>query len=374
MTNVNKEKEQLDTVFSFYFKKIDEMPMNLYGIINRNFYISITSKIEEVYGLYNKMESLIYSYLKHMPDNVNLALFGGLTELGLALWGANQKYGLYKKEIEKLNTIIYVRLSYGLSYLRGKKKFNCLEVFDAISGLSGIVNYCFLYQSFFEELILEIMRIIVAQDFIKYHDYGMAHGMSGILAMMAKSIRFGLKISGMQEKIEELIRCFFQILSEKESENEKLYWTTQRDSWSYGMTTILWTIMCASESVNDEKSYEITKGLILKQLKEIKSQDGFKLISPTVVNGYGGLLAVLKQYCNKIDDSIVRKHIDRIQNHLLLKFNSNSKFGYQHFEYRCNNQNIWSVEKYDLEGFAYGSLGVLMALSGGESLNMHLLI
>lgn len=374
MTKIKNEEEQLDTVFSFYFKRIDEMPMHLQGIINRNFYISITRKIEEAYEIYKKMRSSIRSYVNHVPDNVTLALFGGLTELGLALWSVNQKYGLYKQEIEKLNDIIYARLSCEISYLRGKQEINGFEIFDVISGLSGIVNYCFLYQSFFHELIAEVMKLFAAQDFTKHHDYGMAHGMSGALSIMEKSLRAGMQISGMQEKIEELIQCFFQILSGEESGKERLSWTVERDSWSYGMTTMLWTIMCAAESVNDEKSYELTKELILKHLKKCKSRDGFKLISPTVVNGYGGLLAVLKQYWKKTDDSVVEKYADGIQKHLLLKFNPDSKFGYQHFEYRCSYQNVWSVEKYDLEGFAYGALGVLMTLSDSESMNIHLLI
>lgn len=387
-----------------YLRNIKKASLNLHEVININFSLAILPYSPETEELYIRNQKWIKEFLTKDLSNISLALFGGLSELALSLWAVNISIPVYNNEINRLNSIIYSRLKQFIKILKAEFPNIKPDDFDAVSGLSGILSYCFIYEALFHELIVESVDLFVKKtasntgwsvvdDYLDecykekyvngYTNLSMSHGIIGPLHIMAKAYSKNIPVDGLKECINNLIDWFRKRIIQSKltipciisTDNSDMYEISKRDSWSFGSTVMLWTLLHAADIVKNENALDYFNDIFLQKVNKTSSLENYYCISPSVLNGYGGILCVLKQYYSMNNEKNVDVQIKNIQDYMIKRFDPETKYGFQHFEYKCVTIGKWPVVRYDIDGFAYGALGVIMSLGNHEDIvNYHLLL
>ena len=159
-----------------------------------------------------------------------------------------------------------------------------------------------------------------------------------------------------------------------DAKNEKQKIFYERDSWSYGTSIIFYSLMQAAKAIRRDDLYHLYKDILLRKIIFNNKLEKYNFISPTIVNGYGGMLCLLKEFYKMENLEQVLREIENLEEHLINMYDEKSIFGFQHYEYKCNKHE-WFVDSYNLEGFPYGALGVISAIQGdADIMRYHLFL
>ena len=320
------EEKLNNSIWPHFLNSLDKTEVNQYGVINRNWSIASCTNIEKRMLDKFQFESKkwLHNYLSSNSSKNNLALYGGLCDLASSFRRANEKFSFYEEEMKILNQEIYILLEKRIELLNSQIDDIAEHEFDTISGLAGIVNYCFQNDSFFHDLNEKILKIFILKSNSEtgwkiqnryldeayrktfpcgYINLSISHGVLGPLISMSHALEIGYKIDGLEDsvkKIMKLYEMYFDMKSGKipcivDVSNEKKNVFYNRDSWSYGSAVIFFGLMKASKLVRDDKSYCIYRKALLDRLVLGNDFDKWGFVSPTLLNGYSGILCLLKK-------------------------------------------------------------------------------
>ena len=392
------EKKLNEEIWPHFLKALDKTSIDKYGVINRNLSCAMAIKSENTILEKFQIEVKLWisQYLNLNLKGEPLDLFGGLCDLAFSFWKTNQSCNMYEVESKVIDEIILMKLKKNIAEM--KRRIDDMEEadFDVISGLSGIAHYCFLKEDMYHEILQEIIKLFIQKTNsssgwkIKnanldmtyrkkfpngYFNFGMSHGMLGPLIVMYKAFNKGYQVNGLRESIQCLLEKYGKVLDyetkklpcivDAKDENQKLFY--ERDSWSYGTSIIFYSLMQAAKAIRCDNLYHLYKDVLLRKIFFNNKLEKYNFISPTIVNGYGGMLCLLKEFYKMENSEQILREIENLEEHLMNMYDEKSTFGFRHYEYRYNN-NEWFVEGYNLEGFSYGALGVISAIQGDDDI------
>lgn len=379
-------------------------------------YSSILLFLTEIRDVINKdiiIEELIQKCvaklkvsLEESTAGIPQGAFGGLTDIGYAIYGINTTLSGYSKFLNSLNKYIMQINLQLIEYIRYNIGNLHASSYDAIMGLSGNLAYLLLFKDNSEivENINAIIDVLVLmtkdievygkavpgwyttrdnhflEEERKYYingsfNYGLSHGVSGILAVLSMALIEGFERDGQREAVEKIL----SELTKKTSVDEKgyIYWpgrvsfedyikgecsgSRERESWCYGTPGIARAIFLGGKAINDCDSMR----LAIDAFEKICSMDekDFMLISPIICHGYSGVLASIHAMYSDTGNAmfdIGRKKMF----HLTLKcFDDNFKYGFCDFEINKNTgDGEYKIMCKDDVGLIEGATGVVLSL------------
>lgn len=255
-----------------------------------------------------------------------------------SLIGFNRELHLYYSEYAK-NV---------LKFHAGYKK-NAYLNYDVISGAAGILYYLVENRDIVEndEAILyfigylsDVRLYVQTNNGDCLVNFGLAHGLAGILTSLCKAYSKGYRLKNQLKKINALfgiyekfqttkngITYFPSILSSEEfnkdgfviRQEEKAY------TWCYGSITILRTLIKSYNYMGNKPMADYYTGLLIDNLS--KSVANNKLVVPIICHGYSSVINIVKSSlcgdCLKksgVENYFINKIIDEIKNETIKKY------------------------------------------------------
>lgn len=216
--------------------------------------------------------------------------------------------------------------------------------YDCLSGIAGALNYFLITSNIEDNLLSELVSYLVEltecitigkREIIGYYanykfmnkktgyvDFGMAHGIAGVLVALSKAYSHGVRderlvtsmhkiVSMIDEysiKINGIIR-FPRRLSYKDYVGGKCTDITVNSGWCYGNLGIVAALINAMRNIGDSSKYEKYREeciLILRQPVEY-----YNLDSPIICHGYGSVISMQTYLYNKTRDTAFLENIER---------------------------------------------------------------
>ena len=265
-------------------------------------------------------------------SNLLLSMFSGVSGIGLAAVCLSKNGTRYRKFIRTINDIIKKNLESLLHFLKDKPSVD-MHDYDAISGISGILNYCMLFKEEMEKeinLMLEYIVILCEDKEIMgrklpgwyinsenqfsekerqtwkngYFNIGISHGIPSLLINLCNAEKLGVKVKGQRQSIEKVSKFLF---NHRMDENDGYGWDYVvsldeyinnlrnseccRDAWCYGTPGVAYSLLVAGERLNNEEyiNYAIKSMKIAgRRLKHV--------YSPTFCHGYSGIAYISNKF------------------------------------------------------------------------------
>lgn len=269
--------------------------------------------------------------LEENPHSI-LSMFSGVSGIGLAAVCLSKNGTRYRKFINTINEIIKECLEEHLNYLKSKSSLDMYD-YDAISGISGVLNYCMLFKDEMNKeinLILEyiielcedkdIMGIKLPGWYIKTEEQltekekstltdgcfnlGLSHGVPSLLVNLCNAEKLNIRVKGQYEMIEKISKFLFNYgIDEKEgygwdytislNDYKKGIRNSEigRDAWCYGTPGVAYSLFLAGETLNNKEymNYAIESMKIAgRRLKGA--------MSPTFCHGYSGIAYISNKF------------------------------------------------------------------------------
>ena len=284
-----------------------------------------------------KCNELIFILIKEMKgrieskDILDLNLCDGLVYASVILNVLSKNTGKYKKFANQVECYVLEEIRTKLKVLSNVEQCRT-EYYDLIYGASAWILYLveFSNHSDASTLIKDILKYllklthykqidgtIIPGWYVKFENmlsedqkemfpgghcnFGLSHGIAGILLALSLAYNKGIEIEGQKEAISDLI-----VELEKRSTkiNNIVYWpgfltleefqtnaplsAIQRNSWCYGNVGILCSLYHAAKALNKTNIITFVENQI-NQLAKLKAEDHL-LKSPVICHGYSGLI------------------------------------------------------------------------------------
>lgn len=339
-----------------------------------------------------------HEYIKKIGEELSergsnsLSLFYGLAGIGLGALCLSKEGERYQGFIQGINALINNQLGDLVDHLRQKKQLN-MEDYDAISGISGIFNYCILSPDIFEENIKKILEYIIhisqekkvggltvpgwylpVSSFVTerdkelwpegYVNLGVSHGISALLMVLCNAKRVGITIDGQDETIKRIADFLLQY---KIVENEHIYWgthvsltellkgevtnTNTRDAWCYGTPGTAYALLLAGK-VTDNKVYvdQAIRGMTFAVNRLLD------IYSPTFCHGLSGVAYISYRFFEETNMSFFNdKALDLVEE-IESQYDENHPVGFKNIESKGDEGS------YDHVGLIDGTAGILLTL------------
>ena len=357
--------------------------------------------------LRNQMTSGVYIH--------EISLYGGLAEVGLAVYILNKKTGNYGKFLDTINELIIDALPGTLNYLNNNTNDLTMFHYDVVTGISGTIGYLlnFSDQPKILELIKESLNYLIKLtkniDVDGYEvpgwyisrnnqfrddeketfkngnfNYGLSHGVAGILTALSLAFKQNIVINGQKKAIEKIIKEYKEI---KLLDNKQIpFWPGQysfedyiegntdlsilgsRMSWCYGSIGILRTLKLSAIALNDQnlKAWVSEKINLISKLN-INEHD---FESPTLCHGYSGLMLLLLIEYKENPDIELQSRIKEILYKVLNSYDENSIYGFINIE-TYNKSGELVIEKTQNNSFLTGASGVILSLISAIKYDIH---
>ena len=328
------------------------------------------------------------------PDQ---SLHSGMAGLGLAITSLAQKTGGYEKALQTINGTIAGNSKDLIARVDAK----AIVGYDVISGLSGITSYLLLHLEddvvyhTAEEFVDALIRFTLGDsetggwlvppkylfsddERIMYpngaYNSGYAHGIAGVLGLLAKAYKKGIKRPGQMEAI-KLIMDYYEKF--KIIEDNRFIWKGQlsaeeyeavragkvnpgegdffrRDAWCYGAPGICYGLLLATDVVPDAKMRRMAMD---NMKKAIQKRDA--IFAPSFCHGYSGLLQIAKVSQNVVGQNFLQEECDVLEKLILDTFDKKLPFGFCDHEYSIELEDF---KDYHEPGLLNGSAGIVLAL------------
>lgn len=404
--------EQINAILNEYLYKIEELQNSI--------------KIEDIVGaLYVYAE--LYEYLidkekwntiirnqfirlKECIEEDNLlngmALFGGLCEVGLAIYLYSKKTGHYNHFWEKINEIILETTAKIVKEYSKNMDDLLIYQYDCVRGLSGILNYILYVDSGNDEnkiIIEDVLRYLIKitkrklvngkkvpgwhiknenqireDEKIRFQngnfDFGVAHGIAGPLAVMSIAYQKGYCIRGQKEAILTIIEEYERLalrfkdctfwqgqysFEDYLQSNQDNLVHKNKMSWCYGPIGILRALKLAGAALGSQQMEERGQKNIYV-IAEMLSKD-YCLDSPIICHGYAGLMTLFTIEYKECANRLLKEKINELADKIVKEYSSDFKFGFKHIETFYQDGQAFTNELFGNE-FLYGASGIILSL------------
>ncbi len=402
----------IDNILNDYLCKIDELQYNigLEDIIGAAYvYAEIYEYIIDKERWNNIIKTQFIRLKEYMEQEelVNgIALFGGVSEIGLAIYLYSKKTGQYINFWMQINEIILDNIIKLVEEYN--KRVNNLQIcyYDCISGLSGILNYLIEVSEeidankfIIEEVLGYLIKVtenkqikgkivpgwhirrenqIREEEKLKFEngnfDFGLSHGIAGPLAAMSLAYQKGYRVKGQKEAIIYIVEEYIKLATRTKDctlwqgqysfesyldSNQNCSVQPNRMSWCYGPIGILRALKLAGIALDSQKLIGRVQNNIY-QIAAMTSKD-YLLMSPIICHGYAGLMTFLVIEYKEQENYILKDKINELTKIIIEKYNSNFKFGFMHTETYYQNGALLKNELFGND-FLYGASGIILSL------------
>lgn len=407
ITDVQKEKILL--IFEEFCQKLQMIEVDE---LSYDEMISVLFMIGEIYPLLDNVNEWddyhyrIMGRLKALIESgtpLRLSLYGGLCNMGMAIFNLTKETGYYKRFYDQLNQLILLMTNHYIKELLAKDDVVTHD-FDVISGISGITYYLIIAGLEDVTLYTDITRYInwIAID-KKYEDlnipgwyinnknqstlqdmedypngninYSLSHGIAGPLLVLSLLKKKNISTNSCSVSINRIIEEYKKIGSKNNKYGNSIWpgiididdymkgnyyqRPNERMSWCYGSIGILRSLYEAAKALDDIELQQYVK-LEVKKIAAMNIEDYF-LASPILCHGYAGLIVLLLFFYKEIKEECLVLKAKELLDVVLNMYNNSAKLGFLDITYKAeNNEYIKSEE--DKTGFLDGAFGVVLVL------------
>lgn len=405
-----KNIKKIEDIIDDYYTKLERLgsSMEIREIISA---IYVYAETYEFLTEQNKWDHLIKEQLARVKESLEqgetgngLALFGGLCDIGLAIYLFYKKTGNYLRFWQSINTLIVDCLkSLVIQYSKDMVSLK-MQHYDCITGLSGVLNYLIhtdnkeniaVIESILQYLVnITNKKYINGQWVLGWHinrenqfrpderekyingnfNFGMSHGIAGPLAVLSIAYIGGYQVKGQREAIVTITEEYRKLASydrgyvlwpgQYSFENYILGKRTfvdndNRMSWCYGTIGILRALKLAGMALD-------CSGLLAwhkRQIHNIACMDleGYLLQSPTICHGYAGLMALFVLEYKECQETAIKTKIHELLNCILNAYHHEFPFGFKNIETVYQDGKFHKTEAYG-NFFLDGAAGIILAL------------
>lgn len=371
----------------------------------------------------SKNESVIHAYVLKIKEAIetqglsSLSLYGGVTGICFSIKEASCNGSKYQRLLNILEDYLLKKIQE--KYLDPLQEIiqngNSAHSFyyDTIQGLSGIGRYALenLASPKFQNLVQKICEILIAisqpkvikgylvpgwhvpskdptnslrpsQELNGNFNFGLSHGVSGILAFLSIASLKGVTVT---DQI-DTIRLISDYLCKRSIEREgipqwpgSVSWEEEvgiipfanepsRDAWCYGVPGISRSLFLAGKAIKDSAIKNFA-GQSFRGIFHRTPQQWF-LPGPGICHGISGLLLATNEMIKEEGYDDLKKNSIELQKRLISFYKPLSPFGFKNLEPNSKGELI----ELDNPGFLEGSSGIIMTLllSSDPNANWHL--
>lgn len=255
------------------------------------------------------------------------------------------------------------------------------QSYDCISGICGIAPYLLKQKAPTKKMISSLVELTkpinqVPGWFIeaKYcnpgeHfklgclDSGIAHGIAGVLIVLAKAFMQGIEVDNHQQAMRTIIAW----LQETRLKNKK--WIPRRemkeypdiisehcrDGWCYGAPGIGLALFYAAHALKNATLYDYAIDTMTNVCERLQQSTPY---CPSICHGKGGLLAILHQMYLATKMSIFKQTSEQLCLNILEDYDEKHLFGFKSFAPGSNGDE----EIVDSLSIVQGTIGVILSL------------
>jgi lantibiotic modifying enzyme len=321
----------------------------------------------------------VHSQLRYLDTNSllllpRISLYYGTTGVAYGILLASNNRANYNKLISQLNK--YIEVKWGdLPVIGTITEFS--RQMDIINGLLGVGRYtlevaedktmCDLSRQLLDTIthfIPEYIHLSSRKDSTSIH-LGLAHGITGILALLVTALQKKIKVEGLHEAIkhiadflliqiqEDQYGWYWPVNSQASSMNkrEKKVGMREIEGWCHGTFGIAWTLFRAGIECSNEEWKKIAE----KAMESIFCLDDELLnaLSPTFCHGLAGLLHMAHRFYSLTGNIAALHFADQIALKLVNLYDEELPFGYRDLEGTTHVHNV---------GILQGATGIALSL------------
>lgn len=343
--------------------------------------------LEEVWNR-EAYASLVIALDGYNFQNCQPGLFIGLSGLGFATTYASRGGSHYASLRKTLDTLLAAQISAFLQ--RSQTRPLRVEYYDVILGAAGMLAYLSFRNSLSNDVNLTaqaeaLIRFLLdasgtSQDTPYlilppdmpvaerrerypegYSDYGIAHGIPGILAALALAVRTGW---GGPRARSELARLTYWFVDQQLKLGDVITWpamapphTSQglegmRFTWCYGVAGISRALYLTGMILDDSDLCRFAVHT-LTQFNTIPFKQ-WHTTEPGLCHGLAGVLQASLRMFHDTHDEQCKKLAQTVSKELLARYNPNSLFGF--------TENTHTEKNTDNPGLLSGAAGIALAL------------
>lgn len=313
-----------------------------------------------------------------------LNLFGGVPGLASVVALAGQSGG-YRRVLSQLDTWLHEALTAAVD--------EPAATYDLASGLVGWGAWlrlrpagCDLRSAVVEALVRRLtaepgcraLKQIPDTELglrpapFGYIDCGMAHGLAGVIALLALYALDGHPLgANAWEALADATRWLadnavsgasgpqWPRVAELDATGSTLPGTIDRPGWCYGSPGIARAVWLAGRALDEEGYQELALRAMRRSLEPDQVE---RLTTPTLCHGLAGLLSITMVFAHETGDDSLRSFVDALARALLGLYDEKAPFGYRDVE--------TGGGPVDNPGFLDGAAGVvsvLAAVAGGRT-------
>ncbi|ALC85931.1 hypothetical protein AM499_08910 [Bacillus sp. FJAT-22090] len=380
--------------------------------LDRSKLLSYAIFLGEIYNLLNennRCDEIIFVIVKEIKKRIETGniydanIYNGLGHASIAMNIISKNTGNYKNFNDQVEHFLIEGMISKLNVIFNVKRCKA-ELYDIIMGVSGWMLYLIEFSNLSksERLITSIqsyiLELIEDKDinghnisgwYVKsedlpfssdremfssgYFNFGISHGIAGILLALSISYNKGIKINNHKDAILKLVAEFDKtareinnltywpgILTLEEYMNNKSITEAQRNSWCYGNVGILCSLQHAAKALDRIDLLNLVKDQVNKIA--ILRREEHLLNSTVICHGYSGLILLFEWY-NKIEPS--DNLINSIKNYaelLIHSYDLNPKYAFFGIDHTGKHKEEFAV----LDG-PMGSILTLITLIKNDS-------
>lgn len=342
----------------------------------------------------------------------NTSLFSGLTGIAFAIFLASKKGTRYQKLTSKLQPLLLEQISNNyikpIANTRKEHRFLNPQQYDVIVGISGIIPYLLSCEGHetracIEQLLLILVELTEFQDLhgnqvpgwfvpaefiyreefreqtpLGLFDQGLAHGIAGCLAALAKSFSQGIIVPGHLESMKKIIGWLKGVRQDingisniwpgkikfnpDKANGLELSDSHYRDGWCYGSSAIALAILQAARAMNCEKNKNDAILALEEGCLRFKTQSNLECVS--FCHGWAGLLAIMQQAYFLTQKTVFSETASEIAKHITSQWDASLPFGYKCLSAVPNKDKEILIDNPGLlDGVTGAALSLLLSLS-----------
>jgi lantibiotic modifying enzyme len=331
------------------------------------------------------------------------SLYTGYAGICFALDLASKENHLYPRLRKQLHTALLENISthylQPIQHFINKSQPVYPYFYDTIAGIIGILTYLLTHANDENTLpsILDILKVLIKLTettkingasipgwFIASKDLpasrgdmshiqgvfdtGLAHGISGSLAILAKASLKGITVPGQTEAMQRII---FWLKSHRtdvsdyknvwpgyvhlQNQKEIIPQSSYRDGWCYGAPGIAFSLFLAGCALKDSNLYEYAVKAMESVCERFTNQN--TLTCPSICHGLSGLLITVHQMYLATKSEVFLNTSKSISEHILKLYNEKFPIGFKS-DMTHNSKHTFI----DNPGFLDGTSGIVMSL------------
>ncbi|MCZ4120033.1 lanthionine synthetase C family protein [Streptomyces sp. H39-S7] len=332
------------------------------------------------------------------PDTTQ-GLYSGLTAVAFATRAASKNGQEYSTALLRLDDFIETYVHQVLAFEKSRRLAQAgptsFSAYDVITGVAGIGRYLLSPGVRRPELLREVLAYLVElTEPVEYEgnllpgwwvahsselgektgeshvNFGMSHGISGVLALLSLSWEAEERVAGQEEAIGRIVDWLLEqsvhdefgmrwpaTLSRSEYLSGHVVPARNRPSWCYGSPSIARALQLAGQAVAETSWQDRATVAVVAALSRLESHRDIE--EPGLCHGWAGIMHTvgtmnrtlnLDTLATKRDEMLVRVLETRI---------SDAPFSFR------NNSNAGS--NLDAPGFSEGAAGVALSLLAGSA-------